>query len=111
MKTFDRHLGERIARQRRAVGLTQMELAEKVGVQPETINRIERGKRTPSLRLLMRLSKALELEVHELVRVQGADGPKSQILERLLCFASRLSLDEIELVMDVGASVVTHTRR
>lgn len=111
MKTLDRQLGERIARQRRAVGLTQMELAEKVGVQPETLNRIERGKRTPSLRLLMHLSNALELELHEIVRGPEAEGPRGQIIERLLWFASRLSSEEIELVMDVGASVVTYTRR
>lgn len=101
----------RIARQRKAAGLTQAELAEKVNVQPETISRVETGIRTASLELLGHLAAALELELHELFRLHDEDDPKNRAVDRLLWFAARLSPSEIELVMDVGAAVIGHTRR
>lgn len=110
MKTLEERLGQRIARQRRAVGLTQAQLAEKVDVQPETISRIETGSKTSSLDLIAQISEALELELHELFRLQSTDNPKDRAVERLLWFASRLSPPEIELVLDVGTAVLKHTR-
>jgi len=111
MKTLEERLGQKIARQRRAVGLTQAQLAEKVNVQPETICRVENGRKKASLRLIANVSGALELDLHELFRLQSADKPKNRAVERLLWFASRLSPGEIELVMEVGAAVVKHARR
>jgi transcriptional regulator with XRE-family HTH domain len=111
MQTLAEKLGRRIARQRRAVGLTQADLAEKVGVQPETISRVETGRRMISLGLVVLLSESLDIELHELFRLPKTDSPKDRAVERLLWFASRLSPAEIELVMDVGSTVLGHTRR
>ena len=110
MATIAEELGKNIAVQRRAAGLTQARLAEKIDVQPETISRIETGKRTASLDLLGRIADALDLELHDLFRVQEKDKPRSRALEKLLWFAQRLSPAEIELVMDVGSAVLKHTR-
>lgn len=111
MNTLAERLGHRIARQRRAAGLTQAELAEKVGVQPETISRLETGKRMVSLGMMALLSESLGLELHELFRLLPTDSPKDKAMGRLLWFGSRLSTSEIELVLDVGAAVLMHTRR
>lgn len=54
----------RVRRQRK---LTQVELAEKVGVHEMTISRLERGERQPSLALLRRLAQALKVKVGELL--------------------------------------------
>lgn len=110
MKTLKDRLAERVARQRKVVGLTQAELAERVEVQAVTISRIERGKHNPSLGLLILLAESLDLELHELLRLPAEDTAKDQAFERLLWFASRLSAAEIELVMDVGAAVLSHMR-
>ena len=110
MATIAEELGQRIAIQRRAFGLTQARLAEKIDVQPETISRIETGKRTASLDLVARIADALDLELHELFRAHEKDNPRSRAIEKLLWFAQRLSPAEIELVMDVGSAVLKHTR-
>ena len=47
--------------------LTQVELAEKVGVHKMTISKLERGDRQPSMRTLQRLSKALGVPVTALL--------------------------------------------
>ena len=111
MNTLAERLGHRIARQRRAAGLTQAELAEKVGVQPETISRLETGKRRVSLEMLALISESLSLELHELFRFPERDTPKEEAMGRLLWFGSRLSLAELELVLDVGSAVLLLPRR
>ena len=84
MATIAEELGQKIAVQRRAVGLTQARLAEKIDVQPETISRVETGKRTASLDLLERIADALDLELHELFRAEEKENPRSRAIEKLL---------------------------
>lgn len=52
-------LGSRLAARRKALQMTQGELAEKVGVDVETISRFERGKHLPSLLTLKQLARHL----------------------------------------------------
>ena len=53
-------LARKIIRQRRAAGLTQADLARKAGIRPETLNRIERGKATPDMPTVMKITRAIE---------------------------------------------------
>jgi DNA-binding XRE family transcriptional regulator len=48
-----------IIRDRRRLGLTQVELARRAGIRPETLNRIERGERSPSVATVVKIDKAL----------------------------------------------------
>jgi len=111
MKTLEERIGHRISQQRRAYGLTQAQLAEKVEVLPETISRIETGHRTASLGLLVRVADAIEVELHELFRLRGSDTPKDLALDRLLWFASRLSAAEVVRLMEIGAAAFASTRQ
>jgi transcriptional regulator with XRE-family HTH domain len=110
MATIVEALGQRIAVQRRAVGVTQAQLAERVDVQPETICRIETGNRTPSLDLLERIANALALEMHELFHAHEKDKPNSRAIEQLLWLVQRLAPAEVELVRDVCSAMLKHTR-
>jgi len=49
-------------------GLTQEQLAQKVGVRRETIIFLEQGKYNPSLKLAMDIAKVLEKKIEELFR-------------------------------------------
>lgn len=55
--------GYQIARLRIKEGLTQKELAEKVGTRQPAIARIENGKSAPTLTSLKKISKALNARV------------------------------------------------
>jgi DNA-binding XRE family transcriptional regulator len=77
----------------------------------ETISRIETGSKTASLDLLVEVAAALELELHELFRIHDRNDAKDEVIDRLLLFALRLSTAEVELVLNVGSSVVAHARR
>jgi putative transcriptional regulator len=50
-------------------GLTQAELAEKVGVTRKTINTVENGVFVPSTTLALKLARALGLRVEALFRL------------------------------------------
>jgi putative transcriptional regulator len=51
---------------RAKIGLTQEELADKVGVRRETIVFLEQGKYNPSLKLAMDIAKVFKLKVDDL---------------------------------------------
>jgi len=59
-------IGRRIVARREALGLTQRTLAEKVGMQPANVNRIEHGKQNLTVDTLLRLADALETTAAEL---------------------------------------------
>ncbi len=56
-------LGYQIARLRLLRGMTQAELAEKVGSQQPSIARLENGSSMPSLSFLKRIAEALDAQV------------------------------------------------
>lgn len=60
-------LGRNVALRRKALGLTQAQLAERLGVETETISRVERGTNLISLKRLVSLSLVLETSVAELL--------------------------------------------
>ena len=59
LETLDVLLAHDILRHRRRLGLSQVELARRAGIRPETLNRIEQGKRSPSVRTVDKIDRAL----------------------------------------------------
>lgn len=51
-------------------GMTQKDLAEKVGVSRQTIISIEKGKYTPSLKLAFEIANAFEVEITDVFQYQ-----------------------------------------
>ena len=49
-----------IIRHRRRAGLTQVELARRARIRPETLNRIEQGKQPPSVATVEKIDRALK---------------------------------------------------
>lgn len=60
-------LSRNIASRRRMLDLTQAQLAERLGVDTETLSRFERGKHLPSLATLERLAEQLQTTVATLL--------------------------------------------
>ncbi len=60
--------GDVLKRVREQKGLTQGELADKVGVCRVTITRIETGARNPSMPLLQKIANALKVELTDLLK-------------------------------------------
>jgi ribosome-binding protein aMBF1 (putative translation factor) len=69
-------LARDIIRDRRAAGLTQQQLADRVGTRQETISRIESGKHTASVKLIDRIDAALKRASSQRHRKQAASRRK-----------------------------------
>ena len=88
-------LGTRIRERRRSLGVTQADLARRMGISPSYLNLIERNKRGVAGRLLVRAAEALDLRLDEL------DGAAER---RLLA-----TLEEIAHLPDIAALGVERT--
>ena len=66
-----------IIRHRRALGLSQAELARRAGIRVETLNRLERGKFAPSVRTVEALDRALKLAEAAATGPPAAEGKRS----------------------------------
>jgi transcriptional regulator with XRE-family HTH domain len=111
MKTLEERLGHRIAIQRKALGFSQSQFAERIDVQPETISRIENGRRAASLRTIERISEALQLKLYEIFFLLEAKNAKDCEVEKLMWYVARLSAEETVLFLDVGSELIASTRR
>lgn len=63
-------LGARIKEVRKLRQLSQEKLAEKVGVEPKQISRIEGGKSSPSMDTLEAIARELQVEMKDLLDFQ-----------------------------------------
>jgi len=70
--------GARVRLMRRASGLTQAELAQRVGVSRQTIISVERGDYAPSVYLALRIARELKSSVEQLFAAEEeSEGTKS----------------------------------
>lgn len=61
-------LGKQIRERRKKLGLSQEELAEKLGVGHQALSRIEQGKMAPKMERLPLLAKSLKCSIADLFR-------------------------------------------
>ena len=67
-------IGQRIKAARKAIGLTQDQLAQKSGVATITIRQYETGKRQPRLEQLQKIADALDVSISYLLGIVDIDG-------------------------------------
>jgi len=97
-KYLSRSVGALISVRRKALGLTQGELAERVNIEQESMSRIETGAITPSLSRLVSLADALDCPVEALLRPAS---PRKQ--DQALVMAELLSgLNSAERAFALG---------
>ena len=89
-KTYYRELGRRIAERRKAVGMTQVELAKVLGIAQQTMAHYEGGTLRVAVALLPPLASTLGLTLEELVgseakpaKTKGKRGPAPKIQQQL----------------------------
>ena len=62
------NLGQIIREKREALGLTQIEVAEKAGLDRNYIGMVERGERNPSYLSLIKIASGLNMSVDQLIK-------------------------------------------
>jgi len=85
-KVFFRALGTRIAEARKALGMTQTQLANELGVSQQIVASYEVGRRRVQLALLPRLARTLAIPVEELIGEEpqrSRRGPAPKLLQQV----------------------------
>ncbi len=57
------NLGRNLRKYRKECNLTQEQLAEKVGIRPTYVGKLESGKNNPSVKMLFKISRALKIKL------------------------------------------------
>ena len=102
-------LGSNLAAQRRGRNWTQAELAERVGVDTETISRFERGAALPSLLTLELLARTLRVSLAELL-TESSTQVDDQALT-LSAWLAGVSEPDRLMVLDVTKRLCQHLRQ
>lgn len=97
-KLLPKRLGKNLAKTRKAKGWTQAALAERLGMEPESISRFERGATLPSLTTLEQIAAYLDTSIADLL----AEYPDTAYTE-----AQRISALMADLDPDARASVLS----
>jgi transcriptional regulator with XRE-family HTH domain len=90
------NLGRRIAALRASIGMTQQEVADRLGVSRVAVSHIEAGMSVPSERTVVLLAGLFKLEPHDLV--DGTTYPMAKA-ERLPPIAARHTDVELQLAL------------
>lgn len=81
-------LGARIAALRREVGLSQAQLALRLGISPSAMGMYEQGRREPSMETVVAMAKVFRVSTDYLLTGQPAEQEQDALQEMLL---SRIS--------------------
>jgi transcriptional regulator with XRE-family HTH domain len=102
------HLGQNIASLRKRRNWTQSQLAERIGVDTETISRFERGATLPSLLTLERLAHALKVPLAELLTESSSRADDQATT--LSAWLSDLTEPDRVFVLDIVRKLCQHFR-
>lgn len=95
---FKKRLGNNIVVYRKAANWTQAGLAEVLGVEMETVSRIERGVTSPSLLTLMNIAKHLKVNVADLL--EETEPGIAEEEKQLLRYLAELPEDKRRFVVE-----------
>lgn len=87
-KTFYAQLGRRLAARRKELGITQVQLAETLGVAQQTLAHYEGGKVRITAAALPLMAQALQVEIEDLIgsapaKTRSKRGPSPKIQQQL----------------------------
>ena len=99
MSRIRKVVGENIRFFRNTRGLSQEELAEKVCVSGSYVGYLERGQKSPSLELLERIARVLQVDPAELL---ASSDDKEPELKRLIAFLSNKGPAPLKFMNEVA---------
>lgn len=105
MDDMNKRSGSFIAQRRKQAGLTQLQLAEKIGVSDKAVSKWETGRGFPDVSVLEGLAEALGVSISEIVTgksaEQSAQSQKRAAL-RLVCIMSGL----LGIALSIAAEII-----
>ena len=98
-------IGQRVRKIRKARGLSQEELAEKVGISITHMSHIETGNTKLSLPVFAALASALEVRTDEFLDREAAE-TRTDAVERMAALLETCSAQQVKVVEELVRSAV-----
>jgi len=105
MEISKKLIGARLKSLRESKKLTQERLSEKVDINPVHLSNIERGVANPSLALLIRIAKALEVELWEIFDY-GHEVSSTELKKALSQLTKELDEERLRSVVKIVRALV-----
>lgn len=98
-------LGKRIREYRKRIGLTQFQLAERLGIDDKHLSRIELGKNMPQANTIVRLAEVFRIDIKDLFEFSHLKSP-DEVRKDLDNILKTLSDEQIVLIYKYVKSFV-----
>lgn len=110
---FYRQLGRQIAARRKALGLTQTDLAQELGVAQQTMAHYEGGTARIAAAMLPTVARVLKATIEELIgmpaaRSAGKRGPQPKIAQQLQRIQALPAAEQRAIVKVLDSVLVAH---
>ena len=92
-------LGKRIKELRKARGLSQEGLAEKMDGHPKYLGSVERGEQNPTLEFLTKLAAALEVELASLFNYRWQKMSEAELKRKLHAMVEKADLERLREIL------------
>ncbi len=92
-------LGQRIKELRRARGWSQEELAERMESGAKYLSSLERGRENPTLEMLMKLAKALKVDLVDVFNCSWQNMTAPELKRKLHAMVDRADLERLREVL------------
>ncbi len=112
-RAFFEQLGARIAELRKAQGITQVQLAEWLGVSQQTVNAYEVGRRRMAISALPKLARLLGVSMEELIGEESKPSKRGPVpkLQQQLDRITQLPKPQQKFVMQMLETVLAQASR
>ena len=91
-------IGIRISNARKVMGLTQAELAERIGVSEKYLSRIENGNQVPSITIVARICEVLQISADKLLSLPQSTYSSNEIENAITDFSTEEKKQIIEVI-------------
>lgn len=92
-------LGINIREHRKKLGLSQFELAEKSDVSPSFIGYIERAKKTPSLKTILKIADSLNVSMSVLLG-ENIEEIQNATIAQINSYLSDMNLEDLNFILE-----------
>ena len=106
MQSLKKTIGSIIKKHRKRQKLTQFELAEKIGVDPKYISRIETGVSSPSLTIVEKIFEILHINIKNLFENEPAELDKPTMISMINESMQSTSAKNVRVIKSFVDSIV-----
>ncbi len=94
-------LGRRIKALRSERGLTQEQLGERSRVNYKYIGAVERGEENPTLKILVKLARGLDIEIDQLLQFRHEETDKRKLREEIQRLLKEQEAEKLRLALKI----------